>query len=253
MVALSPATGGFAPRRPTPHPNPGASYLPVLLRRQPTPAGGLRYAVTSYWEERLGSQTRRDALTHTLTMHAQPEADQWVVALEATPPTSFKSDLSALEQVLHQLSGLYRRLVLRLTPDGRPVALLNHAEILGTWHTLQQELTAQSGGKDDVTQLLLTDLDALLQAPGPLLASLRYNYLYEALLANCYGQHFESGVRYEQPRRFAHFFSDTDLWLAERLTVAAPPAPGRVALHCDGHLHDARTPATPNPGRTNAS
>jgi hypothetical protein len=50
-----------------------------------------------------------------------------------------------------------------------------------------------------VTQLLLTDLEALLHQPGPLLASLRYNYLYGALFANCYGQPYESGVRYAQP------------------------------------------------------
>jgi hypothetical protein len=61
------------------------------------------------------------------------------------------------------------------------------------------------------------------------------------LFANCYAQPYESGVRYAQPRHFARFFAEADLWLAERLTVAAPPAPGRVALCCAGGLDEART------------
>lgn len=243
MAALAAAPLGFAPRHATPHPNPGAPQLPVRLVRQPTAAEGISYAVTSYWEERFGDQTRREMLTHTFTLHAQAEAKAagWIVTLQASPPVSAKPDLSALEQVMHRLSALYRRLVLRLTPDGRAAALLNHAELLATWQTLQQELVEHSGGTDEVTRLLLTDLEALLQQPGPLLASLRYNYLYDALFANCYEQRLESGVRYEQPRRFAHFFSGTDLWVSERLTVARPSAPGRVALHCDGGLDEART------------
>jgi hypothetical protein len=212
----------------------------VRLHRQPTPPGGVTYAVTSYWEERFGDRTRRDGLTQTLTVHAQAEASAWVVTCEATPSPP-RPDLSALEQVLHRLAGLYQHLVLGLTPNGRPVALLNHAEILATWQGLKQELTERSGGTDAVTQLLLTDLEALLHQPGPLLASLRYNYLYGALFANCYGQPYESGMRYEQPRHFARFFAEADLWLAERLTVAAPPAPGRVAFCCDGGLDEART------------
>lgn len=238
------APAGFAPRRAVPHPNPGAPQLPVLLRLLPTPPEGVAYAVTTYWEERFGDATRRDpVLTHTLTLHAEPaDAGHWTVTLDATVPVFSKPDLSALEQVVQQLSTLYRQLVLRLTPNGRPVALLNHAQILGTWQHLRQHLLDRSGGgTDEATQIIVTDLDALLQEPGPLLASLRYNYLYEALLANCYEQRFQSGMRYEHPRRFAHFFADTNLWLAERLSVAAPPAPGRVALHCDGSLDEART------------
>lgn len=239
----APVRAGFAPRRATPHPNPGAPQLPVLLRRQPTPPEGLGYTVTSYWEERFGEEAHRDVLTHTLTLHARPaDHDGWVVTLEATAPTSSKPDLSALEQVFHHLNGLYRRLVLRLTPDGQLAALLNHAEVLSTWQHIRQELVDRSGGgADGATRTIVTDLDALLAQPGPLLDSLRYHYLYDALFANCYGQYFEGGVRYEQPRRFAAFFAGAPLCLAERLTVAAPPAPGRVALHCDGHFDAART------------
>lgn len=239
--AVATAPAGFAPRRAVPHPNPGAGCLPVRLRRQPTPPGGITYAVTTYWEERFGDRTRRDVLTQVLTVHAQAEGPAWVVRCEATPPRSSRPDLSALEQVLHRLAGLYHHLELGLTADGQPVALRNHAEVLASWQGLKQELTERSGGTDAVTQLLLTDLEALLQQPDPLLASLRYYYLYGALFANCYGQLYESGVRYEQPRHFARFFADTDLWLAERLTVAAPPATGRVALRCDGGLDEART------------
>ncbi|WP_156176460.1 hypothetical protein [Hymenobacter terrenus] len=242
MPAPAPVLAGFAPRRATPHPNAGAPYLPVHLRRQSTPPDGLAYAVTSYWEERFGDRTRRDVLTQTLTVHAQEHLGYWVVTCEATPPIAVKPDRSALEQVLERLASLYQRLILRLTSDGRPIALLNHAEVLTTWEALRHELMQRSGGgTDDVTQLLIAGLDAKLQAPGPLLASLRYHYLYGTLFANCYEQLFESGVRYEQPQCFAHYFPGTDLWLTERLTVAAPPAPGRVALHCDGSLVEAGT------------
>jgi len=239
--ATIPNLAGFAPRRVTPHPNPGAFYPAVCLRRQPT--NGVTYAVTSYWEERFGDRTRRDVLTQTLTVRAQPAADHWVVTCEATPPVSPTPNPSALEKLLERLAALYRRLVLRLTLDGRPVALLNYAEVRATWDALRQELLDQAGGNpDEVTQFLLTGLDAKLEAgASPLLASLRYHYLYGALFANCYEQAFQSGVRYEQPQRFARYFPDTDLWMTERLSVAAPPAPGRVALRCDGGLAEAHT------------
>lgn len=241
---LPPAPAGFAPRTATPHPNPGAPHPPVRLHRQPTPPAGLTYAVAAYWEERFGERSRRDGFTQALTLHARPaDAGHWTVTCESTAPAPGKPDLSALEQVHQALAGLYQRLVLRLSPDGRPVALLNHGDVLGTWQGLRQELLDRAGGgADAVTRLLVPGLDALLAAgPGPLLSSLRYHYLYDALFANCYGQRFASDCRYAQPRRFAAFFADAPLCLTERLAVARPPAPGRVARHGTGGFDEART------------
>lgn len=239
-----PPLASFGPRAAQPHPNPGAVHPAVRLARQPIPAGGLRYALTSYWEERRASAApQRTLLTKTLTLgwEAQP-AGQALVDYRAEAPRLRKPDLSAYERTLLVLADLYQHLVLRASPAGQLVAILNQEELRQTWATARAELTRRSGGgEDEFTQLLVAGVEAQLAQPTAVLASLRFDYAFGLLFANLYQQRFESGWRYGQAQCFAHFLPDTDLWFAERLEVGAPAGPGRAALRVSGLLDAART------------
>jgi hypothetical protein len=161
----------------------------------------------------------------------------------ATAPTWQKPATSVLERALLLLADLYQHLELAATPAGRLLALRNHADLLATWQQVQAELVRRSGGEDEITQILLSSLVARLQQPATVLASLRYDYAFAFLVPDFYEQPFATGHWYEQPREFAHFFADTNLWFRERLEVvsAAPDAVGHCTLHLRGQLDEGRT------------
>jgi len=237
-TTLPPAT-----RRAVPNPHPEAYSLPVRLALQATPPDGLRYALTSFWEERhAGQRVQRTTIEKALTLYFKPaSAGLGHLTYLAAPPALRKPDPSAFEKVVLLLASLYQHLELSVSPAGHLVALHNYPAILATWEAVQQELIRRSGGDDDVTQQLLASVGALLQSPANLLASLSYDYSFGWLLPDFYAQRFESGWRYEQPRCFARFFAGADLWFTERLEVGLAPAAGQVALHLRGQLDASRT------------
>ena len=233
----------YSPLSVVAHPNSGVHYPPVRLARLATLPGGVAHTQNSYWEERLDGTVRRTSIEKDFTLAWEPQANGRAVVTYAatTPPVLKKADLSDMEQIGLLLSGLYQRLELDASPAGELLALRNHAEVSQAWAGVRQELIRRSGGEDEITKQLITSLDALLQRPQALFASLSYDYAYGFLLPNVYQQRFESGFRYEQARQFPQFFADTDLWFQERLEVGAPAAPNRVTLALSGRLDTTRT------------
>lgn len=243
-MTLSPATVLPPPalRQAERQPYPAEHGPPVRLALRATPPAGLRYALTSFWEARHVGQVQRTTLEKTLTLHYVPAGAQAArLTCLADPPALRKPDPSAFEKVLLLLAALYQRLELDVSSAGQLLALRNYTAILETWEGVQQELVRRSGGEDEVTRQLLASVGALLQHPAPLLASLGYDYTFGWLLPNFYGQRLESGWRYVQPRCFARFFAQADLWFTERLELVGAPAGGPVTLRLSGPLEMART------------
>lgn len=216
--------------------------MPVRLALQTTPPAGVRYALASFWEARHAGRVQRTALEKAVTLHYVPvgAGRARLTYLEA-PPVLRKPDLSAFEKAVLLLASLYQHLELDVSATGQLLALRNHAAVLATWRAVEQELVRRSGGDDDVTQDLRAAMHALLQDPANLLASLGYDYAFGWLLPDFYGQRFESGWRYTQPRCFGRFFAAADLWFAERLELGDAPADGQATLQLHGTLDTART------------
>lgn len=242
LPVAQPAQTARLPRQVEPHPWPGAVLAPVRLELGPLPVAQA-YVVSSFWEERLADGVvQRTSIEKTFRLSATRHPGHIVLSYAATgPPTLRKPDLTALEKAMLLLSDLYQRLELQVAPDGQLLAVLNQAEVQQTWERVRTELIQRSGGEDAVTNLLLSGIDEQLQQPQSLLASLRYDYLFGFLLKNIYQQRFESDRRYEQAQIMPHFFAGVDLWCWERLELALPPAPGRVALYLSGTLDRDRT------------
>ena len=216
--------------------------LPVRLVLQATPPAGVRYALTSFWEARHGGRVQRTTLEKEVTLHYAPTgAGRARLTYREAPPVLRKPDPSAFEKAVLLLASLYQHLELDVSATGQLLALRNHAAVLETWQTVEQELIRRSGGGDDVTQDLRTAMHALLQDPANLLASLSYDYAWGWLLPDFYGQRFESGWRYTRTQCFGRFFAAADLWFAERLELGDAPAEGQATLLLRGTLDTTRT------------
>jgi hypothetical protein len=207
-----------------------------------TPPAGLRYALTTYWEARHNGRVQRSTLEKTLTLHYVPVSPELarLTYMEA-PPVLHKPDLSAFEKAILLLASLYQHLELDVSPTGQLLALRNHDAVLETWRNVEQELVRRSGGDDEVTQALRAAVGTLLQDPANLLASLRADYAFGWLLPDFYGQRFESGWRYTQPRCFGRFFAEANLWFTERLVLGSTQAAGEVTMQLSGPLDASRT------------
>jgi hypothetical protein len=227
-------------RRAEAHPTAEPVLLPARVAWQPLPTPRA-YRALSYWEERSGRAVRRTTVERTVRVTAAAQPTAWAVVLEADPPVLHAPDPTALERALLLLAGVYQRLALHLTPAGEVRGLLNHADVQRAWPAIRQAVVDRTGGEDPVTRVLLEAGDAGVAAPDRLLASLRHDYFYDALLGGNYQHYFEHGLRFSQPRRFCGFFDGADLWCHDHLTLAAPAAPGRVALRSRGGLDAART------------
>lgn len=229
-------------RRAERYPYAAESLLPIRLALHATPPAGLRYALTSFWEERHSGRVQRTTVEKALTLHYVPMRGEVArLTYLADPPVLRKPDPSAFEKAILLLASLYQQLELDVSPTGELLALHNHATIRHTWDAVEQELLRRSGGDDEVTQALRESVAALLQDPANFVASLRRDYAFGWLLPNFYGQRFEGGWRYVQPRCFARFFAAADLWFDERLELASTPAAGPVTLRLRGQLDPART------------
>lgn len=229
-------------RRAERHPHPEGHGLPVRLALRATPPAGRRYALTSFWEARHADRVQRTTLEKVLTLHYAPvSAGLARLTYREAPPVLRKPDPSAFEKAVLLLASLYQHLELDVSPTGHLLALRNHAAVLEAWKAVEQELVRRSGGDDDVTQDLRAAVGPLLHDPANLLASLRYDYAFGWLLPDFYGQRFESGWRYTNPRRFGRFFAAADLWFTERLELGSAPAAGQATLHLRGPLDAART------------
>lgn len=230
---------GYAPRRAEAHPYAVVLEPPTRLTLRALPTA-LSYTSLSFWEERVLGEVKRTTIEKDISLAATATPGHLRVAYTAAPALR-KSDLSSFERVLLLLAGLYNHLELHVAPTGQLAAVGNQGEVQQTWARVKQELTQRSGGEDDFTQVLVAGLDAQLGRPGAVLASLRFDYFFGFLLQNVYGQQFESGVRYGQARCFPQFFSGADLWFWERLELAVPTAPARVAVRLTGILDAAQT------------
>lgn len=244
--APSPNGPGGLRRTPAPLPLPGPFQPPVRVALQPTPEGEpLRYKVTARWEERTGPEVQRTVVAKQLTLSCVSGAPgQLLLTLETAPPALRKpEELLPQETTVLQLAGLYRRLVLQTSPTGRFLELANQAEIAQAWAEIDAELAAAAGGEpdDDATAPLRAAVAAQVQRPERLLHSLQYDYAYGLLVADVYGQRFESGLGYTQPKAFPQFFAGVNLHFHERLQLGPPAALGCVALHLSGRLDEQRT------------
>lgn len=233
-------TAGYAPRYAEANPYADGLHAPARLVLHAVPAG-VSYAVVSFWEERLPGAVTRTTIEKKVHLTVARQGGHLRVAYAAAPPVLRQPDLSSFERVLLLLAELYQRLELRVTPAGQIADVLNGAEVRHTWERVRQELVRRSGGGDEFTQILMAGLDEQLRRPGALLASLRLDYFFGFLLPNVYEQRFESGFRYGQARCFPQFFAGQDLWFGERLELAPPTAPERVALRLRGQPDPART------------
>jgi hypothetical protein len=234
-----PETAGYVPRRAEAHPYATVLQPPTRLALRALPAA-LSYASVSFWEERVPGEVKRTTIEKDISLTATAQPGYLRVAYTAAPALR-KPDLSSFERVLLLLAELYNHLELHVTPTGQLAAVGNQGEVQQTWQRVKQELALRSGGEDDFTQVLVAGLDEQLGQPGAVLASLRFDYFFSFLLQNIYGQQFENGLRYGQARCFPRFFSGTDLWFWERLELAVPTAPARVAVRLTGMLDEAQT------------
>jgi hypothetical protein len=226
-------------------PQSGAVLPPVRLELGSLPVAR-EYAVSSFWEERpVGGAVQRNSIEKKFRLGATQQSNGLVLSYRAiSPPVLRKLDPTALEKAVLLLAELYQKLELQATLDGRLVAVLNQAEVQQIWQGVRAELIHRSGGEDEVTQLLLDGVDEQLQLPQSLLASLRYDYLFEFLLKNIYQQRFESGQRYGQALVLPRFFADADLWCWERLELVPPTDSSQVALRLSGVLDRDQTDVT---------
>ncbi len=232
----------YPPRRAEAHPYPAAPQPPVRLRLLALPAA-LVYTSLSFWEERVVGEVKRTTIEKKIVLTATAQPGYLRVDYRAAP-TLRKPDLSSFERVLLLLAELYSQLELHVLPTGQLAAVGNVTEVQQTWDRVKQELIQRSGGEDDFTRVLVAGLEEQLRRPGALLASLRIDYFFGFLLQNIYGQQFSSDSRYGQARCFPQFFSGTDLWFWERLELAAPTTPTRVALCLKSILDSAQTDLT---------
>lgn len=227
-----------------PRPNPAgeqpttASYLPKALRAGSRRLGPTPYEVIARWEYRMHGEVRRTIITRHITLSSEPHGPNQQVTLLSTPPMLRQPDLTALEELTVELSALYRRLVLRVSPVGQPLEVLNHAELLQTWARLAPELAARFGadGPDGLAAMLLTAVTQQLQRPEDVLASLQYDYAYGFLLKNL---SMLAGGSQEQA--FPHFFADTTICF--QVPPAVPPTldGGPASYHLHGLLDEQRT------------
>ena len=240
-LAPFPPADGYGPRTAEAYAYGAGPAPPVRLALHPVPPGRA-YAVVSYWEERLPGQAQRTTLQKSIRVAAtrQPTGELHV-RYEAAPPVFQKPDVTSFERVLLLLADLYQHLELRVLPTGQVVGVHNAAQIQQTGARVKTELVRRSGGEDEFTRVLLAGLDEQLGRPGAVLASLRLDYFFGFLLQNVYGQRFESGFRYGQARCFPQFFAGQDLWFWERLELAPPTGPARVALRLRGQPDPVRT------------
>lgn len=230
---------GYVPRRAEAHPYAVVLQPPTRLTLHALPTS-LLYTSLSFWEERMLGKVKRTTIEKDISLAATAKPGYLRVAYTAAPALR-KSDLSSFERVLLLLAQLYSRLELHVAPTGQLAAVGNQGEVQQAWVRVKQELAQRSGGEDDFTQVLTAGLDEQLGRPGAVLASLRFDYFFGFLLQNMYGQQFESGVRYGQARCFPRFFSGADLWFWERLELAVPTNPARVAVRLTGILDAAQT------------
>jgi hypothetical protein len=238
-AAPAPRPAGYAPRRAEAHPYAAVLQPPVRLALRALPTA-LAYASLSFWEERVPGEVKRTTIEKDISLTATVQPGYLRVDYTATPALR-KPDLSSFERVLLLLAELYSHLELHVAPTGQLAAVGNQGEVQQTWARVKQELALRSGGDDDFTQVLAAGLDEQLGRPGAVLASLRFDYFFGFLLQNIYGQQFESSARYGQARCFPRFFAGTDLWFWERLELAEPTAPARVAVRLTGILDEAQT------------
>jgi hypothetical protein len=239
--APAPRSGaaGYAPRRAEAHPYAAVLQPPTRLALRALPTA-LAYTSLSFWEERVPGEVKRTTIEKEIKLTATAQPGYLRVDYTAAPALR-KPDLSSFERVLLLLAELYNHLELHVTPTGQLAALGNQEEVQQTWARVKQELALRSGGEDDFTQVLVAGLDEQLGRPGALLASLRFDYFFGFLLQTIYEQQFEGNFRYGQARCFPQFFAGTDLWFWERLELAAPTAPARVAVRLTGLLDAAQT------------
>lgn len=239
LAAPQPDAGGYALRRAERYLYAAALQPPARLALRALPTA-LSYRSLSFWEERLPGEVKRTTIEKELSLAATFQAGYLRVSYVASPVLR-KPDPSSFERVLLLLAELYKRFELHVTPAGQLLKVLNEDEIQQTWEGVKQELVLRSGGEDDFTRVLVAGLDEQLSRPGALLASLRFDYFFGFLLQNIYGQPFESSSRYGQARCFPQFFSGTDLWFWERLELAAPTTPARIAVRLTGKIDTTQT------------
>ena len=217
----------------------------VELRPYP-PAATVGYAVRSAWAEHRADRVERGKLAKLLTVRFLAAYGGLQVTLDAAPPRLLWPDPPALAETTRRLAGLYRRLVLAVTPAGQPAALRNLPDLQAAWPALKAALTARYARQDAVTTRLIEATETQLRDPAAVFASLRHDYFYQLFFNGLAGQRFALGHAYAGPRTLSRFVAGTDLGFREvvELLPGAPLAP-TATFRGRGTLDPARTPRAP--------
>ena len=199
------------------------------------------YTSTATWEEFANGSLTEITITKQISLEMLPQNGCVHVTLHTgAAALSGLQDLPPLGQFVERLAALYEELVLQVTRNGEPVALLNHPHILGKWQTLKEQLRDEQHEADAVTEALLEQVEAQVQTPEQVLLSLRHDYMYRALLHVLGRPLFPASQVSPQPVEFSQFFEDSSLWFTEQMEVI-PTCVTHTTLAFRGVLHEQAT------------
>jgi|GEM_PF-6924067 len=202
-----------------------AQPQPVVLNKHVTlrlrPVGTVRYAVTARWGESCRGRYTHNATHRQLAVTVAPLAEALAVTVAwVAPPVLDKTQPVPFDAVTLRLAELYRRVVVRASPSGQLLELLNQPEIAHTWAAVRQQLCAERE-HDAVATGLCEALDDRVRDGAALLRTLPADYFFPLFFKNVYGQAFDHNHAYAQPVGFSHFFADVPLAFVETMTY--PP------------------------------
>lgn len=205
------------------HPQAGSVRQHVTLPLRPTEEP-LQYLVRAGWGESRDGEFEGAAVEKHVAVSRVQRADGLETTVEwVAPPVLQKKNPLPFDAVTLLLAQVYQRLVLATSPAGQFLALRNHAEIVGTWTAVRQQLGHHTD--DETAAGLRAALDGLVPDGSALLASLRFDYFFSLFFKNVCHQRFETFATYTQRIGFPQFFSDVSVGFVEQMTLEPSTAP----------------------------
>ena len=201
------------------------------------------YQAVCCWETYAGGAYKPSTVTKQVALSGRQlaEGDVELDFRSCTPALTKPTDQESLETLALRLAVLYQQVIVRAAPTGAFLELLNHAALRQTWAQLAQELQEATTADDQLTATLIQFMSQQLQSPVRVLHSLRYDYLYAALVPNLFALPMDCASPTARTREFAQFFDKQALFFAEQVQVLEPAAEATVTVACRGTVDAQRT------------